>query len=308
MSFSIWQSVKNLPSIWYVAYRGELVIILVLSLLLAGKTSCHTGIMKTSGWNVPVGLLIEKNFIDAKKDNCHIPKAVGEFFSQSCVPGALEPTYDPTNDNPDNLCALCGGEEKCARSKQNIYYDYKGSFRCLIEKNADVAFMKHTTVQDYISEDFAARFKVSDFQLLCLDGSRRDVTDWRNCNLAQVPSHAVVTSSRRTAAERLQYVHMLQRAVLLFGKGADIHSSGFYLFESPSPDTDLIFQDSAISLVPIPSDKQDYRQFLSSEYLESVKGMDVQLCLVGRAASQRTSWAHISLVFLSIILLFNVFI
>lgn len=31
-----------------------------------------------------------------------------------------------------------------------------------------------------------------DFQLLCRDGSRADVTEWRQCNLARVPAHAVV--------------------------------------------------------------------------------------------------------------------
>lgn len=31
-----------------------------------------------------------------------------------------------------------------------------------------------------------------DFQLLCRDGSRADITEWRRCHLAKVPAHAVV--------------------------------------------------------------------------------------------------------------------
>ncbi|WP_411026799.1 PhnD/SsuA/transferrin family substrate-binding protein, partial [Salmonella sp. s54395] len=68
---------------------------------LEGKKSCHTGIMKTSGWIVPVGFLIDNGHLTL--DNCDTAKAVGNYFSQSCAPGALSEKYNPYGTNPTSL-------------------------------------------------------------------------------------------------------------------------------------------------------------------------------------------------------------
>ena len=44
---------------------------------LQNRKSCHTGIGKTSGWNVPVGHLINEGHISVS-NNCDIPQAVGK--------------------------------------------------------------------------------------------------------------------------------------------------------------------------------------------------------------------------------------
>ena len=53
---------------------------------LKGKKSCHTGVRKTSGWNVPIGYMINAGIMDVQDCQGDI-KAAGSFFNQSCAPG-----------------------------------------------------------------------------------------------------------------------------------------------------------------------------------------------------------------------------
>lgn len=54
------------------------------------------------------------------------------------------------------------------------------------------------------------------FELLCKDGSRRPVTEYLQCNWGLVPSHALVTSSARSAEERRRYQSFIAKAVQLY--------------------------------------------------------------------------------------------
>ena len=54
---------------------------------LKGKKTCHTGAGKTAGWNVPVGTLLAKKYIQLTGDSgCNPYVAAGNYFKQSCVP------------------------------------------------------------------------------------------------------------------------------------------------------------------------------------------------------------------------------
>ena len=60
---------------------------------------------------------------------------LGQFFSKSCVPGVLDSDYNTKGTNPINLCESCasGGQDRCLRNDEELYFGNSGAFRCLVE-------------------------------------------------------------------------------------------------------------------------------------------------------------------------------
>ena len=63
--------------------------------------------------------------------------------------------------NPGNLCGLC--KDEC--NQNGNYSNYAGAFKCLADGVGEVAFVKHTTVQENAANP-------SDYVYLCPNGSR----------------------------------------------------------------------------------------------------------------------------------------
>ncbi|KAL9845433.1 melanotransferrin isoform 1-T1 [Geothlypis trichas] len=240
---------------------------------LRGKKSCHTGLGRNAGWNIPIGVLINRGII--KNRDCNIPQAVSEFFSASCVPSAEQDNY------PAKLCQLCIGDEsgnnKCSASSQERYYSYTGAFRCLVEDSGDVAFVKHSTVFENTdgknTASWAQKLKSSDFQLLCPNGARAEVTQFANCHLAQVPAQAVMV---HPDVNVFAVYGLLDRAQVYFGNSSN--GNGFKMFDSSAfQGKDLIFKDSAVEIVPV-KERRTYTEWLGSEYIESLEGMQTPQC------------------------------
>ncbi|XP_076838354.1 serotransferrin-2-like isoform X3 [Brachyhypopomus gauderio] len=217
---------------------------------LRGKKSCHTGLGRTAGWNVPMGL------IHKETRECDFSK----FFSESCVPGA-----DPTS----SLCALCAGsgklvggrEAKCKASSEELYYGYAGAFRCLAEGTGDVAFVKHTTVQentDGKGPQWASSLKSADFKLICPGGSA-DISSYSTCNLAVVPAHAIVTRPEK----RNEVVSVLKEQQAKFGGSSN--DFFFKMFQSEDG-RNLLFKDSTKCLQEVPQAKS-FKEFLGESYV-----------------------------------------
>ncbi|XP_053738302.1 melanotransferrin [Synchiropus splendidus] len=220
---------------------------------LAGKRSCHTGKGRTAGWNMPIGYFIDQGYMSVM--GCDIPLGVSQFFSASCIPGANEPS------DPKSLCQLCvgdnNGQGKCEKSDRERYFSYGGALRCLAEGAGDVAFIKHTTVSDYAN----ATLTPADYQLLCRDGTRAPVEQWRSCHLVRVPFRAVVV--REGITPSVVY-NMLDEG---------LQKSGFSVFSSSNygGGTVLFSEMSTTFLEPTSNDPI---KWMGTHYYNALSAMD----------------------------------
>ncbi|XP_077927800.1 inhibitor of carbonic anhydrase-like isoform X3 [Halichoerus grypus] len=220
------------------------------------------GFIYTAGQYGLVPVLAE-NYMPKDGSTCVNTPVVDEFFSQSCAPGS---------DPDSSLCALCSGGSSpahtCAPNHHERYYGFSGAFRCLVEKG-DVAFVKEITVFQNTDgknpEAWAKDLKLGDFELLCLDGTRKPVTEAWRCNLAIVPNHAVV--SRKDKAAFVS--RMLFNQQELFGRDGFEYRM-FQMFQSSTKD--LLFSDDTACLANL-QDKTTYRKYLGPEYLAAIANM-----------------------------------
>lgn len=59
---------------------------------------------------------------------------------------------------------------------------------------------------------FPGTISKDNFELLCKDGSRRPLDDFRACNWGSVPTNAIVTSSATTVEDRVKLQKFLEKA------------------------------------------------------------------------------------------------
>ena len=201
---------------------------------LRGSNSCHGGVGTSSGWNMPISTLIEKQLLAIVDCNNHV-KAAAKFFNKMCAPDALDVQFNPTGDNPTSACELCRGKIGSTYcTNQDPFAGYIGAMHCLMEGGGDVAFVKHTTVQELAALNKS--INLNDFELLCPNvyGSPYNtpgfnvsiypyptapISDYAQCNWGVVPGRAVLTSSRKALAQRRDYREFLSLSASLFTSG-----------------------------------------------------------------------------------------
>ncbi|KAG8237825.1 hypothetical protein J437_LFUL002434, partial [Ladona fulva] len=177
---------------------------------LRKKKACFAGVGTLAGWVIPIYTLMKEGGLEIIDCNNHV-KSTTNFFGPSCAVNSLINKFNPVGDNSDQLCKLCAGRspgQKCTEA--DPYAGYEGAFRCLVEAG-DIAFLLHTTVHIMTSSGSdLISVKENDFELLCKDGSRRPVREYRSCNWGMVPSHAIVTTSAKSVSLRQKYYRFLK--------------------------------------------------------------------------------------------------
>ncbi|GFY45775.1 transferrin [Trichonephila inaurata madagascariensis] len=247
---------------------------------LRGLRSCHTGMGRTAGWVMPVGVLLSEGLL--QETNCNHAEAMADFFfAGSCVPGANDSKTNPGRVRSDDLCRHCIGDDlgmhKCARDSRERYSGYAGAFRCLAEGRGDVAFVKHKTVPDYTDghgkEAWTRDLLSSDFQLLCDVGGTSPVNNYEHCNLGKVPAHQVVTNGALSPVRRLMLSSLLADSSRYFSD-----SSKLYRLFGQGNKPDLLFKDSATGLKINPLDS-NYEQVLGQRFVDASKAADPKNCV-----------------------------
>ncbi|XP_044075040.1 transferrin-a [Siniperca chuatsi] len=233
---------------------------------LQGKKSCHTGLGKSAGWNIPIGTLLSMGLIQwSGIEDSPVEEAVSNFFMASCAPGATRGS---------KLCELCKGD--CSRSHKEPYYDYAGAFQCLVEDAGEVAFVKHLTVPD--SEK-------ANYELLCKDNTRAPIDSYKTCHLAKVPAHAVVTRKDPQLAE------------LIWTNLNSVQDFNLFSSEAYAPAKNLMFKDSTVKLVQLPANTDSFL-YLGAEYMSIVRSLKkeqttstsstaIKWCAVGHAETAK---------------------
>ncbi|GAB0092188.1 Transferrin [Sergentomyia squamirostris] len=249
---------------------------------LKGKNTCHSGINTAAGWVYPMAYLVSNGWI--RPYGCDSMRAAAEYFSKSCVPGALSAEYN-SGVPYDNMCDLCHGVSYryCRRDASEDYYGHTGAFRCLVEGGGHVAFAKHTTVAENTGgkrrEWWARNTLNDDFQLLCPDGTRGKLNDYHHCNLGKVKANAVVTRGGLGYNETQinAYINLFTYAQQFYGR-KEQDAFSFSMFYSYPPYHDLIFQDATRQLQIIKPEERHYDRYVGKDFMRAKRITD---CFAG---------------------------
>mmetsp|Transcript_5253 Transcript_5253/g.19250 ORF Transcript_5253/g.19250 Transcript_5253/m.19250 type:complete len:332 (+) Transcript_5253:687-1682(+) len=236
-------------------------------------SSCHTGYNKTAGWKMPVGYLLDSGIMpivnyDSFVDNA--AESVDAFFAQQCAPGGPTwnecpgPNTDGAAEPNKDLCDICAGD--CGQGTDD-YSNYQGAFRCLVEDAGDVAFIKHTTVESYINEEWASDVSVDDFVLLCPSDSAytantgsqcAPIAEYEQCYVEKVPAHAAGLTTL-VSDEDIHHLEEIIEVATSYPPFVDL-----FVTEGSNPGN-LVFDGDIIDLVPIEPDEVDTPKYIGQD-------------------------------------------
>ncbi|KAM5165099.1 serotransferrin-B-like [Mantella aurantiaca] len=208
---------------------------------------------------------------DLMKDTYYIVAVVmkkNKVISWDTLRGIDFPAYDIT----ESLCKIYVTDNMkklstesnivCTSGDKGNHHDFSAAFRCLVEMGG-VAIVKHNTVFEYTDgenlKDWAKDLKSDDFELLCPDGSRVSVNEYKKCNLAELPPGIIFTMPEK----RNTVVRILKNQQSLYGRNA-FQRHIFQMFESTGGH-DLLFSDDTKCLVET-GQKITLKEYLGEKY------------------------------------------
>ncbi|KAL2298574.1 hypothetical protein Nmel_015576, partial [Mimus melanotis] len=228
---------------------------------LRGVRSCHNGARWTSGWNIPLGFLLARNYLSWDEAQ-PLSQAISEYFNASCIPGV--------GLAAPRLCALCQGQKSyvrdrnhfCETSDNEPFYDSEGAFRCLKDGVADVAFLDHLRIMS------ATESEQQEYELLCPDGSTAELSEYSTCNLGKGPGRGIVTRNNFQKITN-KFLSMIQHLFGRKGKERD----RFELFSSASfGGKNLLFRDATQHLQLL-EEQLEIAYVLGLDYVALLKGL-----------------------------------
>ncbi|KAG8174344.1 hypothetical protein JTE90_015522 [Oedothorax gibbosus] len=192
---------------------------------LKNATSCHTGMGRTAGWQIPVTRLMSGNILPAHCEDGELG-AVKDFFGGSCVPG--EWSKDPLVDRElktkySKLCSRCKNPSTCA--KDDAYAGYEGVMECLSEGAAEVGFTKIPSLREYLAKNPAFANEV---EILCFDGGRKNVDDPSPCVWGVRPTNSFIARHIDSVEEDTAVDALLQTQARYSSGGGRIRTPEWY--------------------------------------------------------------------------------
>uniref|UniRef100_T1J2X7 Transferrin-like domain-containing protein n=1 Tax=Strigamia maritima TaxID=126957 RepID=T1J2X7_STRMM len=242
---------------------------------LRGRRACFTSVGQMAGWVLPVNAFMRSGAMPIVDCNNHL-KSVANFLGPSCASNAFVDKHNPTGDNPFHLCEICAGIGKKKGSGTDPFSGFAGAMNCLSSGKGEIAFVKHTSVDEMVSDPFSG-FKKQDYEILCPMGQRMPVDSYANCHWGVVPGHAVMVTSAKPPEIRHLYHEFLKQSVQLFGAtptgqmphpnlppshAAQLPFALFQSFGRYAKQRNLLFSDTATRLDSLADDKQTFMDYL----------------------------------------------
>ncbi|KAL8180630.1 UNVERIFIED_CONTAM: hypothetical protein K2H54_030014 [Gekko kuhli] len=171
-----------------------------------------------------------------------------------------------------NLCKVCIGQKemeggkglaRCAANHNERYYGNMGTLSTVERRYIATELLPQLWgPKDLESSGWGIGNTPSDFELLCPDGHRAAIEDWKACNLGPVPPNIVMTRSM-TVSKINDFLRQSQEPS---------PRSTFQLFHSQQyGESDLLFKDATHYLVP--TSHLDYEAIIGTSFFQLVESV-----------------------------------